>query len=407
MVSSFFLGKGISLAGKGLSKAGHIAKATKIGGKVGQVLKGMSQSKIASLLKSLGVSAIDGVKYVGSVGKTVFLKAGGKTVAVMGKIFVPIGAKRRAALGKLLGVGAKNALGGLYKYSGAKALHSARKAGQMQTSIDAARIAAKGDDAKLAIIAKRQEALDNLKEYENIIRQASNWARYEGTDGKKMMFENMELGRFSLDPKNSKVRVTNVSVERPTIVNGSMARFDQPLYEANPQRILKSTEGQNVKIKVREVDPDDGDIFFHDFEGEVVIKDGRYQLKAPNKYAHGMSSQHTYTDLSKFDVVDIQRPYGKANWTKGQAHPREIAEKFTQGAPVELSYQKKTFGRGEGTETALSGEYVGILTGDNTVAIRLANGEMKYIPMDDLNNIKTASDGVIQEFTGGVLRGGS
>ncbi|MBT7608810.1 MAG: hypothetical protein HN576_03580, partial [Bacteriovoracaceae bacterium] len=192
VVASFFMGKALSGVGQLASKTAKVAKGTRVGQALGRGFTSLSKTQTAKLLAELGVKALDGIKLIAYTGQYSIFKSGGKLVARIGKMIVPISSKRAKILMGLMN-GTKKLAGGLYKYTGAKsymrlledsfvlgyqgkagmkALRAARLSGKMQGKLDVMRIGAKGDDAKLAVLGKHQEAINSLGDYQNLLKKA-------------------------------------------------------------------------------------------------------------------------------------------------------------------------------------------------------------------------------------------
>jgi hypothetical protein len=192
VIASFFMGKALSGVGQLASKTAKLAKGTKAGQALGRGFTSLSKTQSAKLLAELGVKAIDGVKLIAYTGHYSIFKAGGRLVAKIGNKIIPITSKRAKILMGLMN-GTKKLAGGLYKYTGAKsyvrlledsfvlgyqgkagmkALRAARLSGKMQTKLDVMRAGARGDDAKLAVLGKHQEAITSLGDYQKLLKKA-------------------------------------------------------------------------------------------------------------------------------------------------------------------------------------------------------------------------------------------
>ena len=235
------------------------------------------------------------------------------------------------------------------------------------------------------------------------IEKVTTFARYNGTDGKNIVFDTVEDGRFAINPNDPTIKVTNVSVEQSSYVGSVYTKVDEAIYEANPSRVMGKLEGKSVIVKYAD---EDGDIM--DIAGEVVKKDGTTQIKYPNKYNPG---QFYYVDTKKLgDITEIQRTQPKTSWSAKGQHTRDIEESFPQGTDIKVQYRKPSsrYGSSEVTEEVMDGKYIGIVSdkvqGINVqqLVVRKPNGTLEYIDIKNLDGLDSAGNSVL-EFNGGLL----
>jgi hypothetical protein len=235
------------------------------------------------------------------------------------------------------------------------------------------------------------------------IKKVTTFARYNGTDGEQIVFDTIQDGRFAINPKDPTIKVTNVSVERPSYKGSVYTKVDEPIFEANSSRALNRLEGNNVSVKYTD---EDGDVF--DIAGEVVLKDGVTQIKYPNKYNPG---QFYYADTKKLgDITEIQRTQPKTKWDSKTQHPRDIEEQFPQGTDVQIQYRKASsrYGSTEVTDEVMDGRYIGIVSDKiqgvdvQQLVVRKPDGNLEYIDMKNVDGVGSNGNSVI-EFNGGLL----
>lgn len=235
------------------------------------------------------------------------------------------------------------------------------------------------------------------------VKEASAFGRYNGTDGKQLILDNVQDGRFAINPKDPNVKVTNISLDRGTYKDSVYTNINEAVFETNPTRAIERLEGKSVVVKYTD---EDGDAF--DMAGEVVMKDGSPHIKYENKYNKG---QFYYTDTKKLgDISEIQRVNPKGTWDAKANHPRDIEETFPQGTGVSVNYRKPSsqYGSTETTDEVLNGEYIGIVSdkvqGVNVqqLVLRKPDGGLQYIDIKNVDGLSSAGDSVI-EFNGGLL----
>lgn len=150
----------------------------------------------------------------------------------------------------------------------------------------------------------------------------------------------------------------------------------KPLYETDPQIILASNRGNTVEVTYR---TEDGEVWSS--SGEVVMHEGRLQLKSRNQYN---GSEFVYTRLDDVEIQSFSRTTPAANWSYNRGRPSDLEEAFEPGMQVDVTYQRPNSRFGSTVEEAnISGEYIGTVYENNTysAAIRLSSGRTEYVPL--------------------------
>lgn len=237
------------------------------------------------------------------------------------------------------------------------------------------------------------------------------FARYMGTDGKKIFMEGAN-GRFVLDPKNSDMAVKSIRHMGGTIDEGVYKYSKLTSFETNPQVALKSSTGhKDMLVKVLDEDGDEftlaGKIIAQQEDAGNGVKKTVYYMETKNKYSGS-------TNLVKIEdegrtIAAIEKSYTKANWTP-KTHTRELEEAFPTNTPVTINHQfVDKWSKVTDEVVGFEGKYVGIVNTKvkngadiKEVVIRQANGNLKYVPVDHIENISSV-EGTSILFNGGAL----
>lgn len=182
------------VAGKALAYGAKMSQFTKLNVAASKVAKTKAASKVAKAGKFVG-SKITGAFSFGAGAVMGLVKASGKWAIKMGGKLVPLTAKTKAKLLKILagagkygklpfsaaGKGAKKYMEliensfvlGYQGKHGLKALQTSRKITQIEKQIQTMKASVKaGDTGQMLLIQKQMEALDSLKEYRTLLKAA-------------------------------------------------------------------------------------------------------------------------------------------------------------------------------------------------------------------------------------------
>lgn len=201
---------------------------------------------------------------------------------------------------------------------------------------------------------------------------------FRGSDknGEVLYFENGS-GYTAINPNDPNLVINSIELPVSRVVNGEM-RADgfRAVYETDPQRVLANNRGNTVEVRFRD---EDGDVL--STSGEVVMHEGRLQLRSQNQYN---GSQYIYSRLDDVEIEAISRSYPNASWSGVRGRPSEVEETFQVGMRVDVNYQKTGTGfRASTQETNISGEYLGVIYENNqyAAAVRLSDGSVEYVPL--------------------------
>lgn len=207
-------------------------------------------------------------------------------------------------------------------------------------------------------------------------------------DGKIVMED--YHGVSVIDLSDTNLRVTNISREVPSYVDGNYTRVLDSVYESNPTRALENMVGQRVKITNR-IDPDDkwseGSTV-----GEIVMKDGKPHLMTNN----GPQGRAMYQSVDKYEnISSIERIQSSNTWNPSDG-ARDLPSRFGQGDDVSITYQKQqtdSFGRPTGDPVVVEakGEFVDVvMDGSQQAVFRTSEGNLQYIDVRFLQSVSSS-----------------
>lgn len=221
--------------------------------------------------------------------------------------------------------------------------------------------------------------------------------RFKGSsDGGTIHFESVSTGAFRIDVNDGKTVIKGIELTGERVKGGELIidGVYRSIYETDPQNALRSNMGRRVTIK-RNFDEEEMEIV-----GEVVERDGKIQIESPDPVRAGKS---VYTDIGDIeDIQSVQRVYSEASWSRSpnrrlrSDEVKLVEEKFIEGGEVSVNYIKG------GSSVDLKGEYLGVVVRGHgvdtpSIAVKLSNGDIDYIPLDASTTISTRG-GVISDF---------